>query len=47
MLPYWLKYWEKSRQWKPECCEKSNGKKMVVSNCAVCVTKKSRFIIEA
>ena len=46
MLFYCLKYKEKTDRKTPKFVKTKNGRIMVIPNCAVCNSKKSRFIKE-
>ena len=44
MLPYCLKYRKNTIIINSKMSEASNGKTMILSHCAICGTKKSKFI---
>ena len=44
MKSYWLKCRKNTENINPEVSKKSNGRTMVLSKCAICDSKKSRFI---
>ena len=44
MESYYLKCKKNTENIDPEVSSTSNGRVMILSNCAICVSKKSRFI---
>ena len=44
MLPYCLKCRKNTKNINPKISVISNGKTMILSNCAICGSKKSKFI---
>ena len=44
MKSYWLKCRKDTENIYPKISSTSNGKAMILSNCAICGSKKSRFI---
>ena len=44
MKSYWLKCRKNTENINPKVSKKSNGRTMVLSKCAICDSKKSRFI---
>ena len=44
MLPYSLKYKKNTGNIDPKFSAASNGRTMVLSKCAICGSKKSKFI---
>ena len=44
MEPYWLKCKKYTKNINPQVSSTSNGKVMILSKCAICGSKKSRFI---
>ena len=44
MKSYCLKFWKNTESVNPNISETNNGKIMILSKCAVCASKKSRFI---
>ena len=44
MLPYSLKYKKNTENIDPKVSATSNGRTMVLSKCAICGSKKSKFI---
>ena len=46
MLPYWLKYRKNTESKNSKIIETKNGRIMLLSKCAVCDNKKSKFIKE-
>ena len=46
MLPYCLKCKKNAESIKPKVSKTTNGKTMILSKCAICDSKKSKFIKE-
>ena len=46
MLSYYLKCKKNTESIKPKVSETTNGKTIILSKCAICSSKKSKFIIE-
>ena len=46
MKSYCLKYRKDTENINPKVSKTSNGRKTVLSKCAICGSKKSRFILE-
>ena len=46
MLPYCLKCKKNTERINPRVSKNSNGKTMILSKCAICDSKKSKFIKE-
>ena len=44
MLSYWLKCRKNAKNINPKISVTSNGKTMILSNCAICGSKKSKSI---
>ena len=44
MLSYFIKYRESTESVNPKGSETNNSKKMILTKCAICGSKKSRFI---
>ena len=44
MLSYYLKCWKNTENINPKISGTSNGKTIILSNCAICGSKKSKFI---
>ena len=44
MLSYYLKCRKNTKNINPKISEIRNGKTMIISNCAICGSKKSKFI---
>ena len=44
MLSYYLKFIKNTESINPHVSTTSNGKKIILSKCAICGTKKSKFI---
>ena len=44
MLSYWLKCKKNTESINPKISATSNGKTMILSKCAICGSKKSKFI---
>ena len=44
ILPYYLKCRENTKNMNPKISVTNNGKTMILANCAICGSKKSKFI---
>ena len=44
MKSYWLKCWKDTENINPRVSNTSNGRKTILSKCAICGSKNSRFI---